>query len=252
MPKSSQERGTLRSKFKAYKSRFFSSSEVNEQFRDEFDLLLELPPDKLEIMLGEAPTLITSDHVEGGFDALAEKVGFSSHEVFHCLRVIRYIVLAFQENPPGTEEASLWAADYIRFADRDPGDAPKIGALVSRLLGMAKLTLQPVRSQNAARKVFPFLEETFTAVELRSVFRSDYSDRESDQKSVDVAQYVPQLIGLVPVTSVSLIVDIGSDFQFQVDEDGLRKLLRTLLAALRDLEATKAAANIALPPSHQA
>jgi hypothetical protein len=251
MPKSSQERRTLRSKFEVYKSRFFSLSTVNQEFVDEFDLLLQLPPDKLEIMLVEAPTLTTPEHVEGGFDVLAEKVGFSSHEVFHCLRVIRYIVLQFQETAPGTEEASLWAADYIRLAERDPGDAPRIGELVSRLLKMAELTLQPLRSQNAARKVFPFLEDTYTAVELRSVFRSDYSDRESDQKSVDLAKYAPQLIRLVPVTSVSLIVDMGSDFQFQVDEDGLRKLIRTLLAGLRDLEVTKAAANISLPPYHQ-
>lgn len=251
MPRSSQERRTRRSKFEVYKSSFFSSSSLYEAFKDEFDLLLQLPADKLEIMLAKAPELITAFEPErgGSLDVLAAKVGISSHEVFHCLRVIRYIVVEFQENTPGPDEASLWAADYIRLADGDPADAPRIGALVSSLLDMAELTLQAFRSQRAARKVFPFLEDTYTAVELRSVFRSDYSDRKSDKKSVDVAEYDPQLIGLVPVSSVSLIVDLGPDFQFQVDEDGLRKLIRTLRAALRDLEVTKAASNIPHPQS---
>lgn len=224
-----------RSKFEVYKSNFFSSSGFHEAFKDEFELLIQLPADKLEIMLGEAPELITAFEPEdgGSFDALAAKVGISSHEVFHCLRVVRYIVVEFQENTPGPDEASLWAADYIGLTNGDPADAPRIGALITSLLDMAELTLQAFRSQSAARKVFPC--------------RSDYSDRKSEKKSVDAAEYMPQLIGLVPVTSVSLIVDLGPDFQFQVDEDGLRKLIRTLGAALRDLGVTKAAANIPPP-----
>ena len=220
------------------KSRFFSSP-TYERFSQDFNGLLELPSSKLETLLIEAPLLVASDQPD--FETLASKLELSPQAVFSSLRVIRYMLQRFQEETVEDDEAQAWADDYINLNDFNKSEADRIKNLVSGLITMADRTFVPFRSYAAARKVFPFFEDSYTAVEMRAVFKSDYSDRGAPPDSVTLPDYQPELINLTPVASVSLGMDIESDFRFLIDEEGLRRLVRTLLACLKELEVAKAA-----------
>jgi hypothetical protein len=89
------------------------------------------------------------------------------------------------------------------------------------------------------------VERCYTTVDLRAVFSNDYKDKGRNFEPIDIRDYNATLIGLTPVAAISLTVDIGNDLEFQVDEQGLRTLIRTLLACLTDLEAAKSASAVA-------
>jgi hypothetical protein len=223
------------------KSRFFSSP-VYAAFGDDVHVLLGLPAKKLATLLAAIPLLVGApepDQLEKEFAELGGKLGISGQEVYHCVRVIRYSLLRIQEDLANPDEPSLWANDFIALFGNDPAEFEIIHELASRLLELASLTLLPLRTLEAARKIFPCLLDTYTSVELRGVFREDYSDKWAVKQSLELQKYTPELIGTAPVASVSLSVDIGNDFQFQVDESGLRRLIRTLLATVAELEAVK-------------
>jgi hypothetical protein len=135
------------------KSRFFSSP-TYERFAEDFNGLLELPPNKLEALLIEAPLLVIS--AQPDFETLASKLELSPQEVFSSLRVIRFILQRFQEENIENYEAQAWAEDYIRLADSDKIELEHLENLISGLITMADRTFIPFRSHAAARKVFPF------------------------------------------------------------------------------------------------
>jgi hypothetical protein len=220
------------------KSRFFSAP-TYERFVEDFSGLLELPPSKLETLLIEAPLLVTSAQLD--FETLASKLELSPQEVFSSLRAIRFILQRLQEETIGDNEAQAWADDYIRLTDSNKYELDRLRNLISGLITMADRTFVPFRSYVTARKVFPFFEGSYAAVEMRAVFKSDYSDQGMPPDSAILPDYQPELIGFTPVASVNLDTDIESDFRFLIDEEGLRRLVRTLLACLKELEVAKAA-----------
>jgi hypothetical protein len=233
MARSSERRRSVKPK-----SRFFSSP-TYEKFTEDFNGMFGLPPSKLETLLIEAPLLVTS--AQPDFETLASRLELSPQEVFSSLRVIRFILQRFQEETIENTEPQAWVDDYIHLSDFNKQELDRLKNLISGLITMADRTFLPFRSYAAARKVFPFFEDSYAAVEMRAVFKSDYSDRGMSPDSTNLPDYQPQLVGFTPVASVSLGMDIESDFRFLIDEEGLRRLVRTLLACLRELEVAKAA-----------
>jgi hypothetical protein len=242
MSRSIGKREVAESQEVARKSRFFLSP-TYAAFADDFQILLGFSATKLDALLEAIPTLVAAsepDQLKNEFDELAGKLGTSAQEVYQCVRMIRYSLLRVQEDFANPDEPSLWANDFITLFGRNPTEFERIRNLASRLLNLADLTLLPLRTLETARKIFPYLLDTYTSVELRGVFKEDYSDSSAVKQSLELQQYTPVLIGTAPVASIGLSVDIGNDFQFQVDESGLRRLIRTLLAAMAELEAVKA------------
>jgi hypothetical protein len=221
---------TISPKSAALQSRFFAGPRY-KGFVDDFGLLLDLPAEKLENLLVEAPIAVSSYELPN-FDGIAAKVELTADVVTHCIFAIRFILQWFHEYGAGPKEAKLWARDYIAISERSSDDIAKIENLISALVEMAGLTLLPLRRNDAVRKVFPFLEDTHATVELRAVFKSDYDDDDASDPSLDIGHHQSELLGMAPVASINIGVDLGPDLQFQVDEPGLRRLIRTLLACL--------------------
>jgi hypothetical protein len=94
---------------------------------------------------------------------------------------------------------------------------------------------QQERLQAHTAGVFPSWSGIGSTIEMRAVIESDY------KLGTDVQRYKPACVGMIPVASISLRVDQGNPerFYFQVSEEELKDLIKSLEATLKELQEFK-------------
>jgi len=86
--------------------------------------------------------------------------------------------------------------------------------------------------RESASAIFPCFTGISTTVELRSVQETSYDTLKP------VAKYEPEILGVVPVFAVE-IRTTGDKFAFNADRENIERLITSLQASLKDMDALK-------------
>jgi len=213
--------------------------ERNKGLSRSLSVFLGLSPDQQEAcvdLLAEAVFAETGQLAESVVDKLRDRTQLTGTTAAQVLDMLRFFVEHMIDPHTAADTGEDWAEDL-----RDVGllTSSQAETLVERLRAVRTTVLPQVRdefvSRRAAAGVLPCFTGAGTTVELRAVVEGHY------RWDTPVDDYVPKVVGVVPVVSVHLGLDVGTpkDVYFQMDLGDIRRLIGTLVGAEKDAEALR-------------
>jgi hypothetical protein len=203
--------------------------------RDEFRSALSLPDASLKTIgtwvKEHIKTLITGEIPDGDVKALATEIGVTMPEVGAALSLAMTVLMNVEPSTGGEWNVpSQLGIDDLRN---------KLSLMLAPV-DVPHEELTKIRQNSfAARSIIPTLSDVDVLCDLRAVFRSFPSGSTSEKHRSGVST----LLGFEPVAIVNLELNdaSGNDHPavFQVSEQALRNLIKTLEESLAQIEIVK-------------
>ena len=210
-----------------------TSLAIPEQLVRVFRLALSMPEEDLRKINAWARSNVSS-LVAGDFnpETLSEELGVPSAGIYRAGQMISSVL--FLSEPPGEVDLDALAAALTEMGD-------------SQQVGNARVLLDGVRLDSSeaeytrqksfvSQVVLPTLEGVAAVCDLRGVFKTLPSPSMARSHRKDVAT----LLGFEPMAVVGIEISDASGnastCSFQVNEKGLRTIVKTLEEALQQLE----------------
>jgi hypothetical protein len=141
------------------------------------------------------------------------------------------IVANFGSKKGALDEPTAIAADLIQEELISPDHKSKVEEVLGLLKEISPGALQSERFGDMGRGVLPEFESAWTSVGVRAVLDPLFNPAD------DPNEFIPRIVGQIPVASMVIALDDGSEVGFECEEDHLEVLIRTLIAAQRALRA---------------
>ena len=222
--------------------------ESNKQFRQHLVRLLELSEDDQRLCVEALADFAIADtrqanmHVVKSIQAHSK---LSAVEILQALNLLYFFLKTMLKEATRSDLPEQWRTDLVNIGVlQEPHDA-MFHTLTQRLRAQVLPRVErTLRRERASSGVLPTLKGVGVTVELRAVRENRY------HWDTDIQYYRPKIIDIVGIASISIGVDEGTpeDFYFQVDERSLQRLIDSLIAAKRDLEAL--VADVCFTPSN--
>jgi len=206
---------------------------IPEQLVRVFRAALSMPEEDLRKINGWARSNVLS-LVAGDFnpEVLSEELGVPSVGIYRAGQMISSVL--FLSEPPGAVDL-----DILGAALTEMGEGQRVGNARTLLDGVR---LDPSDAEYARQKSFvsqvvlPTLESIAAVCDLRGVFKS----MPSPSMAKSHRRAVSNLLGFEPLAVVGIELSDASGNEstcsFQVNEKGLRTIVKTLEEALQQLE----------------
>ncbi len=170
-------------------------------------------------------------------DTLAKERSLDRGDLRSVLSIINFLTNALLNQDLPKDDASCWAQDLVELGLLGSSLSTAFDQLVQQIASDVVPILDPkIRELKASSGVLPAFNALGITVEVRCITKGRY------RWGTPVEQYEPEVLGVTPVGSVHIGLDIGApkDVYFQIDEQGIDNMISSLIAARKEIGALQA------------
>lgn len=216
---------------------FSNFTDLSKEFRDDFDVLWQLPAEARKGLIPQIPKVVktrTTGEQKSATNAAVEESGANPADVFRAIRILLYIYSEW--NPlHDTPQTFLTDLGELQLVPQEKAEEAK--SFLLDFLAEVEKDNDYRLEKSFAESLLPTFKQCATVIDLRAVIRNPYGSAFENK----IQEYEPTCIGFAPVVVVRLSRDTSDakSFLFQCEEDALQNLIDSLSAALKDLKAAK-------------
>ena len=216
---------------------FKSFADLPKEFTDDLRMLWSLSQEQREGLIPAALELLRADTSHDHDTALEQSVANLGGEEAELLKALKAVFFICRNWVPFEDTPEAFIADLksLRLLPEE-GQAASVSFLLELLSALQEDNVRRMQKRYADATL-PSYVGMSAVVDIRPVFAQPFGTRGHTK----VEYYTPDFIGWVPVILVNMQRDTGlaTSFEFQCDEDGARRMVGFLQAALKDLQAAK-------------
>ncbi len=216
---------------------FNNFANMPKEFREDFEILWELPEEIRTGLIAHVPKMSnsrTTRQKKIAMDDAIKEVGGSPDKVLRALKILEFI---YDEWNPFVDTTASFLKDLGELALIPVEKAEEAKTFLLEFLGAVEENNTYRLEKMFAAALLPNLTNYSTAVDFRAIISKPFRTGLND----DIGEYQPTCIGFAPVIIVKLTRKGGTPatFEFQCEEDSLTRLIEELQAAKKDLNAAK-------------